>query len=167
MILEIKATPISFYARNTDCITWSFSPSGNFELKDDYKLAIMEEEGHYIGYFDGEWIWKAFTILKIKCFVWQCYHKSVLVSTVLVARGMDVSPVCQLCREGLEFVLHVLRDCQIARNLWNLLSPPMPASLSFGLNITEWIRQNCCNFKTSPNLIGYHLFFWDLDIMAE
>ena len=71
--------------------------------------------------------------------------------TVLVARGMDVSPVCQLCREGLESILHVLRDCQIACNLWNSLSPPMPASLFFGLNITEWIRQNCWNSKTSPN----------------
>ncbi|KAK7836380.1 putative ribonuclease h protein [Quercus suber] len=111
----------------------------------------MEEEGHYTGYFDGDWIWKAFTISKIKCFVWLCYHKSVPVNTVLVARGMDVSPVCQLCREGLESILHVLRDCQIARNLWNSLSPPMPASLFFGLNITEWIRQICCNFKTSLN----------------
>ena len=67
---EIKATSISFYARNADRITWSSSPSGNFELKEAYKLASLEEEGHYTGGFDGDWIWKACTLPKIKCFVW-------------------------------------------------------------------------------------------------
>ena len=61
LISEIKATPISFYARNTDRITWSSSPSGVFELKEAYKLASLDEEGHFIGCFDGDWIWKAST----------------------------------------------------------------------------------------------------------
>ena len=67
---EIKATPISYYARNVDCITWSSSPCGVFELKEVCNLASMDEEGHYTGYFDGGWIWKVSTIPKIKCFVW-------------------------------------------------------------------------------------------------
>ena len=53
LISEIKATPISFYARNADRINWSSSPNGNFKLKEAYKLAILDEEGHYTGCFDG------------------------------------------------------------------------------------------------------------------
>ena len=137
MISKIKATHISFYARNADHITWSFSSSENFELKEAYKLENLEEEGHYTGCFDGDWIWKAFTIPKIKCFVWQCLCKSIPISIVLAARGMEVSPVCQLCREDSESILHVLRDCHVARNLWNSLSPPMAASIFSGLNTSE------------------------------
>ncbi|KAL4613797.1 hypothetical protein ACB092_07G006600 [Castanea dentata] len=94
LISEIKAAPISFYARNVDRITWSSSPSGNFELIKAYKLESLEEEGHYTSCFDGDWIWKASTIPKIKCFVWQCLHKSIPVNTILAARGMEVSLVC-------------------------------------------------------------------------
>ncbi|KAK7827223.1 putative ribonuclease h protein [Quercus suber] len=78
----------------------------------------MDEEGQYTCCFDGGWIWKVSTIPKIKYFVWQCLHESIPVSTVLAARGRDVSPVCQLCREGSESILLVLRDCHVARTLW-------------------------------------------------
>ncbi|KAF3946154.1 hypothetical protein CMV_027546 [Castanea mollissima] len=111
----------------------------------------LEEEGHYTGCFDGDWIWKASTIPKIKCFVWQCLHKSIPVNTILAARVMEFSPVSHLCREGSESILHVLRDCHVTRNLWNSLTPPMAESIFFGLNTSEWLRQNCCNFKTFPN----------------
>ncbi|KAK9984142.1 hypothetical protein SO802_033667 [Lithocarpus litseifolius] len=160
LISEIKVTFISFYAQNADRITWSSSPSGNFELKEAYKLASLEEEGQNTGSFDRDWIWNAFTIPKIKCFVWQCLHKSIPFSTVLAARGMDISPVCQPCKEGSESILYVLRDCHVARNLWISLSPPMAASNFFGLTTSEWLRQNCCNSKTSFTLdISWGIIF--------
>ena len=69
--------PISFFALNIDRITWSSSPSGNFELKEVYKLASMEETCSNLCQFGGDWIWKAPTIPKIKCFLWQCYYNSI------------------------------------------------------------------------------------------
>lgn len=52
----MKATPVSFSTQNTDRITWSLSPNGNFEMKEAYKLAKVEVEGNYNENFDGEWI---------------------------------------------------------------------------------------------------------------
>lgn len=72
LLLEMKATPISFSAHNTNCITWSSSPSGKFDMKEAYKLASMEVEGNYNESFDGDWIWRMLTIPKVKCFLWQC-----------------------------------------------------------------------------------------------
>nr|POE70734.1 putative ribonuclease h protein [Quercus suber] len=77
-----------------DHITWSSFSSGNFELKEAYKLAKIAEEGGNAEVFKGEWIWKVLTIPKIKCFLWQCYHKSISMRTALAARGMDFSLLC-------------------------------------------------------------------------
>lgn len=68
LLMEIKK--ISFSAQNTNWINWSSSPNGNFELKEAYKLATMEEIGSILCHFGGYWIWKAPTIPKIKCFLW-------------------------------------------------------------------------------------------------
>lgn len=77
----------------------------------------MEVEGMYNGNFDGDWIWKVPTIPKVKCFLWQCYHKSIPVRSVLAARGMHITPLCQLCEEDPESFVHVLRDCRVAKTL--------------------------------------------------
>ena len=48
LMLEMKATPVSFFAHKYDCITWSSSPSGNFEMKEAYRLARLEAEAIYV-----------------------------------------------------------------------------------------------------------------------
>lgn len=158
LLAEIKATPISFSTCDADRITWFSSPSGTFDLKEAYKLATMDLEGSYVDNFDGSWIWKVLTIPKIKCFVLQCCHKSILVNSVLAVRGMNVSALCKLCNTGTESILHVLRDFQVARNHWDSLSPPMPYSLFFGLYIFDWLKHNCCTCKihSTSNII------WDI-----
>ena len=56
LMLEMKATPVSFSTQISNRITWSSSPSGNFELKEAYRLARMEADGACNNSFDGEWI---------------------------------------------------------------------------------------------------------------
>ena len=117
LLSEIKATPITFSAMHFDRITWSSSPNRNFDMKEAYKLAILEFDKMYKGNFDGSWIWKVPTIPKIKCFLWQCHHHSILVRSTLAAKGMQVIPLCHFCEVSVETIVHVLRDCCVARNL--------------------------------------------------
>lgn len=87
-------------------------------------------------------------LAKFKCFLWQCYHKNIPVGTILTTRGMDVSPTCHLCNTGSKTILHMLRDCYIARNLWNSLSLPFLATSFFGLQLNDWLWLNCYSTKT-------------------
>ena len=48
LMLEMKATPVSFSTHITDCNMWSSSPSGNFEMKEAYRLARLEAEAIYV-----------------------------------------------------------------------------------------------------------------------
>lgn len=88
------------------------------------------------------------SISKIKCFLWQCYHKSIPVSSLLATWGMDVPTVCRLYNSGTETILHVLCDCQVALNLWTVLSLPLPAVSFFNLQLLDWLRLNCGSTKT-------------------
>ena len=120
----------------------------------------MEVEGMYNGNFDGNLIWKVPTIPKLKYFLWQCHHKSILVCSTLAAKRMHITPLCHFSEEDPESIVHVLRDCRVAQTLWTSLSPPMPNSLFFGLHLTEWLRLNYCKSNThSSSGIRWDIIF--------
>ena len=145
----VKATLISFFALYEDHLTWYSSPSGAFELKEAYRLAGMEGEDNQASPFVGEWIWKTISILKVKCFLWQCYHNSIPVQATLAYCGMDISPSCLICNGAPKTIIHVLRDCPFAKWFWNSFPQPMQASLFYGSRLADWMRLNCRSTKVS------------------
>ena len=147
LLSVVKATPIPFFALYEDHLTWYSSPSGAFELKEAYRLAGMEGEDNQASPFVGEWIWKTISILKVKCFLWQCYHNSIPVQATLAYRGMDISPSCLICNGAPETIIHVLRDCPFAKWFWNSFPQPMQASLFYGSRLADWMRLNCQSTK--------------------
>ena len=70
LLSRIKATPFSIHASGTNRISWATSPSGEFELKDAYRLASLNTNDLIVNPFVGNWVWKTNTMLKIKCFLW-------------------------------------------------------------------------------------------------
>ena len=147
-LLNIKATPISFSNQRKDCVTWIASPNGDFKLKDAYHLANGSNTTVKPS-AQGAWVWKIPVFPKVKYFLWQCCHFSILVCALLAERGMDISPICPMCNFANETIIHALRDCPKAQDFWNSFSPPMQSSLFYGNQLTDWLRLNC---KTSkPN----------------
>ena len=126
-----------------DSITWSSSPSGIFKLKEAYMLANIEEKGCQTEPFRGDWIWKVLTIPKVKCFLWQCYHKSILVRATLAARRMEIPPLWPIYNEAPESIIHAFRDCHFAQYYWNSFPSPIQATLFYGANLLDWLRLNC------------------------
>ena len=102
---------------NSDRISWFLSPSGEFVLKDAYKLACTEDGSHAFNLDTGSWVWKTSTLPKIKCFLWQCCHLSIPVRETLASRGMNISNLCPLCNNEAESIIHMLRDFPLARKV--------------------------------------------------
>lgn len=48
--------------------------------------------------------------------------------------------LCQLCGEGTETVLYVIRDCRAARRFWDSFPLPFPVAVFYGINLVEWLR---------------------------
>ena len=142
LALEIKAAPLPLSANGEDQINWATSTSGDFVLKEAYNLARDDDSGVDLP-CDLDWVWKVPTIPKIKCFIWQCCHLSIPTRSMLNARGMNLPNHCPLCNEGIESIIHLLRDCPLAKDFWNSLQPPMAFDAFYGTNPMTWIRYNC------------------------
>ena len=142
LALEIKAAPLPLSANGEDQINWATSTSGDFVLKEAYNLARDDDSGVDLP-CDLDWVWKVPTIPKIKCFIWQCCHLSIPTRSMLNTRGMNLPNHCPLCNEGVESIIHLLRDCPLAKDFWNSLQPPMAFDVFYGTNPMTWIRYNC------------------------
>ena len=159
LALEIKATPLPLSANDEDRIAWAISTSGDFVLKEAYNLARDDESGADPR-CDLDWVWKVPTISKINCFIWQCCQLSIPTRSVLNVSGMNMPNHCPLCNEGSGSIIHLLRGCPIAKDLWNSLHTPMASNAFFGNNPMTWIRYNCCNIILSSTLgISWNALF--------
>ena len=140
ILLEMKATPLPFSNQGNDRISWHYSPSGEFKLKDAYWLIIEEEEYMSKPSFGGAWVLKILSLPKVKCFPWKCCYSSILVQALLNERGMDISLACPMCSAESKTIIHALRDCPITQSFWNSFSPLIHSSLFYGQQLVDWLK---------------------------
>nr|POE76898.1 putative ribonuclease h protein [Quercus suber] len=141
----IGAIPILMSPSTLDCISWAYSPLGNFDGKSAYRIA-KRERGE-AGFFEGKWIWKVDTLPKIQCFIWKCYLHSLPVKELLVARGIAENGVCEYCRLGSGSILHVLRDRTFAKNFWTNLNNTLCDEDFFNSRLCGWLKRNLKDSK--------------------
>ena len=125
--LMIQATLIPLTGRGRDSLAWRDNPRGVFDLRSAYSLVNGTTQDLT---FSTKWIWKANTLPRIKTFMWQCAHNSIGVKGCLIRRGMDIDDTCPFCQEGVETVMHALRDCSWVRLIWRQLGV-LPSNQDF------------------------------------
>nr|POE55325.1 hypothetical protein CFP56_22690 [Quercus suber] len=116
LVMEIKTTPTPLYANNMDRIAWVSLPSGEFNLKEAYRLASEPKDINLCENSSAGWVWKIATLPKIKCFLWQCCHLNMPVRLILTHKGVDTPTTCLICVEEPETIAHSLRDCNTAQS---------------------------------------------------
>ena len=84
MMLRDVPFPSSHWCE--DKVVWGYSPSRDFDQKAAYTIA-KGDNGSLVR-FEGDWVWKVDSMLKIKFFLWKCYHRSIPVKEVLQERGI-------------------------------------------------------------------------------
>jgi len=120
--------------------SWISNLNGEFDSRNAYVLAI--DENLEILDFHGKWIWKIHTLPKIKIFLWKCLHMSLAVKAILTHCGIGDLGGCDSCTKLKESIIHVLRDCLIAKYFWEHSSCPDSPEQSFSDNLMVWIKKN-------------------------
>lgn len=84
----------------------------------------------------GNWI------PKIANFLWLCMHNSIPVRDVLATRGINCNRVYLVCKRQDHTIVHLLRDCRVAREFWRRLEVPPSHVSSFTENLDNWLKTN-------------------------
>ena len=83
-----------------------------------------------------------------------------------------MDPLCEICKESDETVLHVFRDCHVAHRFW-LDTGLSPSNLFFhGSDCMDWLNANACNkSKVFGKVFTWNIFFlfsiWNLWIQRN
>lgn len=68
---------------------------------------------------DFEWIWKMNCLNKIKIFIWQCLYDRLTCRAYLAHIGINIDPICPICKKEEEFIPHIFFYCNTTRQLWD------------------------------------------------
>lgn len=72
----------------------------------------------------------------------------------IAARGVNSESTCPLCRNGIESISHLLRECPFAVDFWRKIGVPASLVSSFNTNWLEWLKINSlCNHQIQSH--GY------------
>ncbi|ESQ47071.1 hypothetical protein EUTSA_v10028075mg [Eutrema salsugineum] len=116
---HIRRLPLSS-SRPSDRLVWLPQKNGKYSVRSGYGLSVSETIPERQRNFNWQKnIWKLQTVPKVKQFLWRAVVEAFPVGVELVRRGIQVDFACKICGNP-ETITHVLRDCQLARKVWNL-----------------------------------------------
>ena len=97
-------------------------------------------------------MWKLKTLPRIKTFIWQCLHQSIVVGVCLVQRCLSETEICPLCNNEGKTILHRLRDCPFVRNIWHRLGISRDSNFYVD-DLQLWMENNC---KDQSHKVRHH-----------
>lgn len=89
---------------------------------------------------DWTFIWKLKIPNKIRVFLWRSLTNGLPMFQNLVRRKIDVNPLCPVCFESTESVLHIFQTCQFARLVWAISGLPAYSLVSPNADLWDWIQ---------------------------
>lgn len=114
-----------------DRLIWHHTSNGLYSIKSGYELALNLKRNGMLGKRGtGESsrreedkrirneLWAAPTPCRIKHFLWKSYHNIVPVKEVLFRRKFVGDPICPVCLEEPESLVHLFTQCRFAQSVW-------------------------------------------------
>ncbi|CAN1161396.1 Putative ribonuclease H protein At1g65750, partial [Linum perenne] len=126
-------------ANNEDEIIWGPDPKGLFSIKSAYEVLAASGEGGRDPVWSTVWHWQGPN--RVRFFLWLAAHNRLLTNSERTRRHLTLDDACGRCRNNKEDLLHVLRDCQIAKSTWDLFIPRIESASFFTGNIHEWLAR--------------------------
>jgi ribonuclease HI len=142
IVKKMHAIVLPHVTHDEDTQLWPGSSTGRFTVASAYQLIATNT----VENVDNKWsqIWKLETIERVRVFIWQMAHDRLLTNSRL-ARWHLGGPDCHSCVHFEETLLHVLRDCPVAVNIWNHLLPRHDKGQFFLVSLHDWISFNLVN----------------------
>lgn len=113
---------------------------GGFTIKSAIKLIQNNTSTDSNHIWTG--IWNLQAPQRLKFFLWLVVHERLMTNAHRVQRNLATDPSCRICSHHEEDINHILRHCNLAKEVWANLLSPQQASTFFGLPLRTWISSN-------------------------
>ncbi|CAJ2630361.1 unnamed protein product [Trifolium pratense] len=140
IVSQIMAIPAPIGTDGDDTIGWKGTNTHHFTIKSAYDLQ-HGNDNHINGDWNKIWAWKG--PHRIQTFMWIAAHGRLLTNARRSKWGVGVSPICSICGNDDETVIHTLRDCMFATRIWiKLVSSNQITNFFSSFDCREWIFMN-------------------------
>lgn len=87
-------------------------------------------------------IWRWRGPERYKVHLWKISQNALVTNLFRFSRGISSSSGCPMCGSGEESMLHLLRDCVVAKQVWSIISPNLVPSFFTATDLTGWLDSN-------------------------
>ncbi|OMP03175.1 reverse transcriptase [Corchorus capsularis] len=145
-------------------LIWSKSSNGDFTTSSAYHT-IVDRGGEQQTI--AKEIWKIKCQPKIQNFLWLAWKNKIMNNANRMARGLTNDACCKMCGATIESMIHILRDCHVAKDVWLQLLGVGVNSLFFTCPEEEWWKLNLVQqrkkmFGCWPWLTMFSITYWKL-----
>ncbi|KAA3486170.1 reverse transcriptase [Gossypium australe] len=121
IIKRILSIPPPHPAEGEDRIIWARTELGSFTISSAHRS--LKENTWRPKHDIWKTIWKYQGPQRVRLFLWLVANQRLLTNSERVRRGFGQSSACSRCGHDVEDIMHVLRDCQTAKEVWMLVVP--------------------------------------------
>ncbi|CAL9006204.1 unnamed protein product, partial [Prunus brigantina] len=156
LVQKVLNVPVGFMGSRPDSLIWRPSPNGVFSVKTAYWLFF---EGPWWPDYDWKFLWSLRIPPKLHFFLWLTVQGKLLTNEQRVKRNLAGDLACTVCDYPAESILHIFRDCNRARDVWNdLLIYPSNFSF-FQMDFKPWLKANLMSKVKWQADIPWYLVF--------
>ena len=117
VLQRIQDSRIWLHPSSEDCWAWMYESSGSYTISSGYWW-IYRRMFEVPTSQSWNWVWRLPTTEKCRFLVWLALHNAVPTNSLCHHRGLSATPYCNCCCDQEETILHCLRDCRHAKDVW-------------------------------------------------
>ncbi|RYR60073.1 hypothetical protein Ahy_A04g017162 [Arachis hypogaea] len=123
-----------------DILAWLLTSDGAFSIKSACSLYLSPSDNSKAELFSK--IWKLEAPQRLRTFCWLVANEVLLTNEIRVKRNMTQDGSCVSCGEAIESMLHVIRDCRVARQTWMSIDARLRFGNFFNTPLLPWLLEN-------------------------
>lgn len=110
--------------------------------------------------FPSKLVWKLPTPPpRINAFLWRIAHNRLMTNATRFERGVSGTAHCLRCHQQDESIMHVLRDCDGAIELWEKIVDPNKWHSFASLGLHPWLELNLGNTDVGSGSFNWPIVF--------
>ncbi|CAN1787029.1 Putative ribonuclease H protein At1g65750 [Linum perenne] len=140
--------------KGEDLWVWGAEQTGKLSIESAYKIVCDLAENQLLDPWKAVWGWKGPN--RVRFFFWLVSHYKLLTNLGRVRRHLSTDASCGFCHHHEESVLHILRDCTVAVEVWRQLRDFNEDGAEWNQDLRTWI----CHFLNSEHGALFGMTCW-------